>query len=124
METLQPSKLPKVLLAAFAMKDPFASALGEQLLRYLTVSGFFVTLALSYTGGLQGTGDTKSPLYITIVSQVIVPIGICTLFSSLRPLQSGDIWLAIVCGHFTRATLSVLRFRQGAWRNIKVTAPA
>ena len=79
-------------------------------------------------GELGYMGMTSPPEFggtqLDLVSQVIVPIGICTLFSSLRPLQSGDIWLAIVCGHFTRATLSVLRFRQGAWREIKVTAPA
>jgi putative MATE family efflux protein len=116
--------IPGPLLGLFNLNDGVAGQIGRQLLSYLAVSGFLITIALAFTGALQGTGDTKSPLYITIVSQVIVPIGICTLFSSLRPLQSGDIWLAIVCGHFTRATLSVLRFRQGAWRNIKVTAPA
>jgi Na+-driven multidrug efflux pump len=38
----------------------------------------------------------------------------------LRGLQPGDIWLAIVIGHMTRAALSVLRFRQGKWRHIAV----
>ena len=45
---------------------------------YLAVSGFFITTALVYTGGLQGTGDTRSPLYITLASQVAIPIGLCT----------------------------------------------
>lgn len=112
--------VPKLLLAAFAMKDPFASALGEQLLCYLTVSGFFVTLALSYTGGLQGTGDTKSPLFISLVSQFALPIGLCSVIQLTRPLQPGDIWLAIVLGHVARGSLSALRFRQGRWRAIAV----
>ena len=30
------------------------------------------------------------------------------------------VWLAIVAGHFTRALLSVVRFRQGRWRTIAV----
>ena len=42
-----------------------------------SVSGFFITVALTYTGGLQGTGDTRSPLYISLVSQIAVPIGLC-----------------------------------------------
>jgi Na+-driven multidrug efflux pump len=75
---------------------------------------------LSYTGGLQGTGDTKSPLYISIVSQVIVPLGLCTIFQTTRGLQPSDIWLAIVLGHVTRCALSVARFRQEKWRNIAV----
>jgi len=37
-----------------------------------------------------------------------------------RQLQPGDIWLAIVLGHFTRCVLTVARFRQGKWRSIQV----
>jgi Na+-driven multidrug efflux pump len=72
--------IPGSLLAVFGMTEPVVTLIGEQLLMFLSVSGLFVTVALSYTGGLQGTGDTRSPLYI----------------------------------------LSVLRFRQGAWRHIRV----
>jgi Na+-driven multidrug efflux pump len=35
-------------------------------------------------------------------------------------LDALHIWVAIVIGHATRATLSVLRFRQGKWRGIAV----
>ena len=35
-----------------------------------------------------------------------------------------DIWLAIVLGHFTRATLSVGVFRRGGWRDIEVRMSA
>jgi putative MATE family efflux protein len=112
--------IPDVLLGVFGMKDPLVTTIGTQLLRYLSVSGFFITVALSYTGGLQGTGDTRSPLVISIVSQIAVPIGICAIIQSTRPLHPADIWLAIVLGHLTRAILSVLRFRQGKWQSIEV----
>ena len=112
--------VPRYLLAVFGMTDPLVLTLGQQLLRYLSVSGLFITVALSYTGGLQGTGDTRSPLYISLISQVAVPIGLCTAFEATGALAPGHIWLAIVLGHVTRATLSVLRFRQGKWRTIEV----
>lgn len=111
---------PRPLFAVFALDDGVTYELGRQLLGYLAVSGFFVTVALTYTGGLQGTGDTRSPLYISVVSQVVIPIGICTYFSLTRDLMAADIWLAIVLGHMARAGLSVVRFRQGRWRNITV----
>jgi Na+-driven multidrug efflux pump len=38
----------------------------------------------------------------------------------MRPLGPADIWTAILFGHITRCTLSVLRFRQGKWRTIEV----
>ena len=112
--------IPRALLSIFGMEDPVVVGLGVQLLRYLAVSGFFVTLALTYTGGLQGTGDTKSPLFISIISQVVIPIGLCAIVDAVRGLEPGDIWLAIVIGHLTRASLSIVRFRQEKWRGIQV----
>jgi putative MATE family efflux protein len=111
---------PHALLAAFGATEAAVATIGVQLLQYLAVSGFFITLALTYTGGLQGTGDTRSPLFITLASQIAVPIGMCTLIQATRPLQPADIWLAIVLGHFTRCVLTVARFRQGKWRTISV----
>jgi putative MATE family efflux protein len=112
--------IPQYLLAIFGMTDPLVLSLGQTLLAYLSVSGLFITVALSYTGGLQGTGDTRSPLFISIISQVAVPLGLCAAFEATRGLRPADIWLAILIGHTTRATLSVLRFRQQKWRNIAV----
>jgi putative MATE family efflux protein len=112
--------IPRQLLGIFGMTDPTTVQIGVQLLRYLSVSGLFVCIALSYTGGLQGTGDTKGPLYISLVSQVVLPLGYCFLIQETRGLTSGDIWLAIVLGHVTRAGLSMIRFRQGKWRDIEV----
>ena len=112
---------PGALLGLFGATDPAVATIGRQLLQYLAISGFFITLALTYTGGLQGTGDTRSPLFITLASQIAVPIGMCTVIQATRQLQPGDIWLAIVLGHFTRCVLTVSRFRQGKWRAITVT---
>jgi putative MATE family efflux protein len=112
--------IPGRLLALFGMDDPIAVGIGTQLLGFLSVSGFLVTVALTYTGGLQGTGDTRSPLYISIVSQIGVPLGLCAALEATRGLQPADIWLAILLGHATRCVLSVLRFRQGKWRAIRV----
>jgi Na+-driven multidrug efflux pump len=112
--------IPDYLLAIFGLTDPDVVRLGTELLRFLSVSGLFITVALTYTGGLQGTGDTRSPLFITLVSQVIVPLGICFSAQALGALQSTTVWSAILAGHFTRCVLSVARFQQGHWRKIAV----
>jgi MATE family, multidrug efflux pump len=112
--------IPQLLLGVFGMDDPVVVELGVQLLRYLAVSGLFITVALAYTGGLQGTGDTKSPMYISIVSQIMIPLGMVFGIQTFSTLEPGDIWLAIVLGHMTRAVLSVGVFRRGKWRDIEV----
>jgi putative MATE family efflux protein len=111
---------PEQMLAIFGMNEPAVVDIGTQLLRVLSVSGLLVAVALTYTGGLQGTGDTRGPLYISIASQVIVPLGICFVIQQAGTLDPLDIWLAILAGHATRCVLSVIRFRQGKWRGIAV----
>ena len=111
--------IPRPLLAMFGMRDPAVVEMGVQLLGFLSLSGLFISVALTYTGGLQGTGDTKSPLYISIISQLVLPLGICAVLQATKGLEAHEIWLAIVIGHFTRAALTVVRFRQGKWRDIQ-----
>ncbi len=112
--------LPRQLLAIFGMHDPAVVEIGVQLLRVLSVSGLLISVALTFTGGLQGTGDTKSPLYISIISQMVVPLGLCFVIKEFSTLDPIDIWAAILAGHATRCVLSVVRFKQGKWRNIAV----
>jgi putative MATE family efflux protein len=112
--------VPRALLGVFGMDDPVVVDLGVELLAYLSASGLFITVALAYTGGLQGTGDTRSPLYISLASQLLVPLGMCVIIQAFWELRPGHIWLAILFGHVTRSVLSMIRFRQGKWRDIKV----
>jgi putative MATE family efflux protein len=112
--------IPEQLLGVFGQTDEDVLRLGTQLLRVLSVSGLFITVALTFQGGLQGTGDTKSPLYISIIAQVIVPLGICFVVQRLGELDAMHIWVAILVGHVTRCALNVIRFNQGKWRTIKV----
>jgi len=53
-------------------------------------------------------------------SQIGVPIGLLFLLQATRPLEPWHVWLAILCGHMMRATLTVRRFRGGKWREIRV----
>jgi putative MATE family efflux protein len=112
--------IPDTLLAIFGLEDPTVVRLGTQLLRYLSVSGFFITVALTFTGGLQGTGDTRGPLYITLVSQVAIPMGLCFTLQAMNRLEASGVWTAIVLGHATRCALTVWRFEQGRWKQITV----
>jgi len=111
---------PRLLLAVFGMTDAVVVEIAVQLLRILSLSGLLIAVALAYTGGLQGTGDTKSPFYISVISQIVVPLGACFVIQQVSTLDPLDIWLAILAGHAMRCLLSVIRFNQGKWRTIAV----
>ncbi|MBI2408645.1 MAG: MATE family efflux transporter [Gemmatimonadetes bacterium] len=114
--------VPRFLFGLFGMQDAESLARGVELMRWLAVSGLLVTTALTYSGGLTGTGDTKGPMFISIISQIVIPIGLLETLSASTALAPHHIWLAIVLGHFARATLSIWRFRLGKWRSIKIAA--
>jgi len=116
--------VPEALLSIFGIADAVVLDIGTELLRFLAISGLFVTVALVHTGGLQGTGDTRGPLYISIVSQMVIPLGFCTVMQALGQLKAEHVWLAILLGHSARAGLSFVRFRQGKWAQIGVNLPS
>ncbi len=112
--------IPHRLLAVFGIEDPRVLAIGEQLLAFMSVSTVFLIVSLCFTGALQGTGDTRSPLVVTLIAQLALPLGLCTLFQLTTGLTSGKIWLALVIGHFMRCVLSIYFFQRGRWRLIQV----
>ena len=93
---------------------------GTSLLRYLAVSGVFLASALGYTGGLIGAGETRKPTYIAFVTQIIVLLGLCQIWSSMGRLSTDAIWIFILVSHAARLALTFIVFQRGRWARIKV----
>jgi len=112
---------PSALLSIFGMADVDAvRPIATQLLRYLAFSGVFVSMALAFTGGLQGAGDTKKPMFIAIVSQIVILLGACLIALQLERLTTTVIWTFILVSHISRLGLTYAVFVAGKWRTIKV----
>jgi putative MATE family efflux protein len=111
---------PKDLLGLFGMTDAAVLEIGTELLRVLGISGLFIVVALAYNGGLQGTGDTKGPMYISMISQLFLPLAICSVVTLFWKLEAIHIWIAILAGHISRCLLGIWRFNQGKWRSIEI----
>jgi Na+-driven multidrug efflux pump len=112
--------IPGQLLAMFSLRDVAVSDIAETLLHFLAFSGVFVVVTLAITGGLQGAGDTKKPMYIALVTQIFVLLGICFVMLQLGRLTPVAIWTAILISHASRLTLTMISFARGSWRTIKV----
>src|SRR5207302_970237 len=105
-----------LLLRFIGSLPPSAQAQAAYAAGYSELFSFIPCTAV----GLMRAGDTRSPLYISIASQIVVPLGLCSVLQATRGLHAADIWTAILLGHITRSALSVARFRQGKWRSIQV----
>lgn len=112
--------IPRQLLQIFDIKDEQVLQIGEELLVYLSGACILLVIGLAYTGALQGTGDTRSPLIVALVSKLLAPLGLCALFDLTIGLTAPRIWIAVVFGFFLRAVMSVRYFQRGKWRDIQV----
>lgn len=112
--------MPERLLWLFDAAQGDVLVFGRALLRVLSFSGLALAAALAYTGGLQGAGETKMPMYIAFLSQIIVLLGVCQGHAMLGTLTPQRIWEAILISHCARLALTYVVFRMGRWTHIKV----
>lgn len=111
---------PGELLGLFnAVGEPLRTY-GISLLRYLAVSGVMLAATLGLTGGIQGAGYTKIPMYIAFFTQIVILLGICACFLALGMLDTRKIWMAIFISHAARLALTFAVFRTEHWAHTKV----
>lgn len=102
--------IPGPLLAIFEATEEPVLTYGTNFLRYLAFSGLFLATALAMTGGLIGSGDTRSPFIIAFLTQIVVLLGICGVAEALGLLSTSLVWGAILTSHTARLLLTLTVF--------------
>ena len=104
------------------------------LLRYLCVTEFLFAYAMVFIGAMQGAGDVKRPLWISVFSLwgLRVPLAmvfalpggfaLAGMFAMPFALGMGanGAWLSMALTQGVQGILSMLAFRQGAWKTSRV----
>jgi len=111
---------PEFFLGIFNLKDPHVVAFGSSLLRYLSFSGVFLAAGLALTGGLIGAGETQKPMWIAIVTQIFILLGVCQVYSLFDRLTADAIWQAILISHFSRYILTHVVFGRARWKPLVI----
>ncbi len=111
---------PADLLAVFGAVDGTIVEVGVSLLRFLSFSGIVLAITLALTGGLQGAGETKMPMYIAFLTQIVLLLGICGFLDWRGQLTPDRVWMAIFISHLGRLILTLLVFRTDKWAHRKI----
>jgi Na+-driven multidrug efflux pump len=80
-----------------------------------------VSIILSFA--LNGAGDTKKPMYATLVSMVLIQIPLAYLLPHYSGLGITGIWIAVIVGIIVQAVLLTLMYRTGTWKHIGLKIP-
>ncbi len=112
--------IPGQLLALFGAVDEPIATYGKNFLHFLSFSGIFLATGLALTGGLQGAGETKIPMYIAFLSQIVILLGICQYFAMHDALTPTRVWAAILVSHMARMVITFAVFRTEKWAHTQV----
>jgi putative MATE family efflux protein len=111
---------PYLLLRLFT-EDAQVVSLGTLFLKVVALIQIPLAITMVLSGSLRGAGDTRALLGITIIGSWLIRIPLSYYFSFVNPLGIVYVWGVMVVDWFVRMTLTLLRYRSGKWRAIRVT---
>ena len=71
-------------------------------------------------GALRGAGDTRYPLFVSLLNWFIVRLPLAYALAFPLGLGLTGIWLGVTVDYFVRAVMLAWRFRSGAWARVRV----
>jgi putative MATE family efflux protein len=104
-------------LMAFFNDDPQVIAVGVSLLRWLSASFVFLSIAFVLGHAMTGAGDTLSPMVITGFTMIVVCVPTAYVLSNLLGRVEG-IWMALFVTNLMGGAISAAAFRHGRWKEV------
>lgn len=103
-------------LAALFTETGFIQSLVCQVLIFMVPFQWTSAFSHILTSAVQGTGDTKFPLYVTLAGNIIMRLSLGYMLAYLFDWYLIGIWSGIVMDFTFRGILLLHRFRKGKWQ--------
>lgn len=104
-------------IARFLIDDDDVVRLTVAFIYIMAIAQPLMAVEFSIGGCLRGAGDTRFPLLTTMTGLVGVRVGLAALFAWMG-LPVEWIYGALIGDYIVKATMLILRFRSGRWRQI------
>lgn len=107
-------------LISMLTPDAQVRAIGTVLIRICAFEQPFMALSMIGASALRGAGDTRMPLYSSIIGMWGVRLILAWLFAFVLGLGINGAWYAMVVDVAVRGTLLYVRFARGKWTKLRV----
>ncbi|MCZ6635367.1 MAG: MATE family efflux transporter [bacterium] len=111
--------LAKQFMAVFTTVPEIIST-GAIYLYAIVVAEPFSCASNTSEGGLRGAGDTRPPMYYTLITHWLIRLPAAYVLAFWLDYDINGIWAALVIFSVVQAFLTVRRFRQGHWKTRKI----
>ena len=108
---------PQTFIRIFS-PDANVIEIGAVYLRFLSPTFGFIAFSLVLGKALNGAGDTLSPMMITLVSQLVIGLGLVIVLSYFIGLNG--VWLGIAVSNIVQGVAMWAWYHTGRWKRIKV----
>lgn len=88
-----------------------------ELLRWLCVTEVGFSYAMILIGAMQGAGDTRNPLWITVVSLWLLRVPLAWGLAYPLALGATGAWISMSVSQLIQGILAMIVFRRGAWKS-------
>jgi len=100
--------------------DPEVVRYGSQALRIISAGFLFYAYGMVLTQAFNGAGDTRTPTLINLFCFWLWEIPLAWLLAQPLGLGPTGVFVSVLVGFSTMAVVSVVLFRRGRWKRVKV----
>jgi putative MATE family efflux protein len=111
---------PQIIAAFNSAGDPLVAAVGIDYLRINATVELFLALSIVMRGALDGAGDTRPPLYYTILAQWLIRLPLSYVLVTMTDVGISGAWYAMAFSTVVEGVLTANRFRTNEWKLIRV----
>lgn len=107
-------------LMRFFTDDKEAILAGTECLHILAIGYVFFAYGMIISQAFNGAGDTRTPTYINLVVFWVIQIPLAWLLAKFLKMGPTGVYIAIGVAESVLAIVSILIFRKGRWKLVKV----
>jgi putative MATE family efflux protein len=111
---------PQIIAVFNSAGDPLVREVGIAYLRINSLVEPFLALSIVMRGALDGAGDTRPPLYYTILTQWLIRLPLSYVLVMMTGVGINGAWYAMAMATVVQGVLTTNRFRTNQWKLIRV----
>ena len=107
-------------IVGFMNRDPAVDSYAVMALRIVCLGYVFYGVGMVVTNAFNGAGDTRTPTLINIFGFWLFQVPLAFLLALVFKLGPKGVFIAIVAAETCNAIASIIIFKKGKWKKIKI----
>ncbi|MBI2665119.1 MATE family efflux transporter [Candidatus Woesearchaeota archaeon] len=112
--------LAESIARIFTPEEPLVIAMCAELIKFMTISFSFIGLQQVICGVLRGSGDTRTPMILSMVTY-LVQFPLTIFLSFYTPLAEKGLWISFPVTNIIMAIITYITFKRSKWIERDVT---